>query len=93
MRCKMDLFNSIKYLIKRNENFVKREFDTVCGRWVVDSWVWGGVVFSTVNDVFAERIYIPNELDVIKTHDGELIFYHGDYSTLARYHGMVMSCQ
>lgn len=49
----MDLFNNIKFFIKRNENFVKREFDTVCGRWVVDSWVWGRVVFSTVNDVFA----------------------------------------
>lgn len=78
----MDLFNNIKILIKRNENFVKREFDTVCGRWVVDSWIANGVVFSSVNDVFADRIYIPNQLDVVKTHDGELIFYQGDYGSL-----------
>ena len=44
------LFYSIQRIIKTNENYVPRPYQTIGGRWTVDTWQVGDVKYQIMDE-------------------------------------------
>lgn len=72
-------FKSIKSVVKKEENVVKKDFETI---GVIGTWKKENVIFQLLDEGFTERIFIPDILEVINDFENKLTFKQGNENIL-----------
>lgn len=70
----MEHFNTLISLIKKDEFYVPREYQTIGGMWTVDTWEWKGVKYQLMDEGYTQVItadglevvegYLGGEIDI-----------------------------
>lgn len=75
-------FKLIKSKIKTQQNYIKRNCETIGGMWTVDTWENNGIIYQVMDEGYTERIFIPEVLDVIKNYNNDIVFKIGSENIL-----------
>lgn len=59
----MNAFDTVWTVIRTDENYVPRNFQTVGGMWTVDTWKKDGVTIQLMDEGYTQRIF-AEDLDV-----------------------------
>ena len=70
-----EVFNQIRSIVRRKENYVPRNYKTIGGMWTVDTWFFNGVIFQVMDEGYTSCIF-TDTLSCLN-HQREVIFSKG----------------
>lgn len=78
----LELFYEVRKHIRKDENYVPRQYETIGGMWTVDTWKKNGIIFQIMDEGYTNRIFSKElGLDVLETMHG-ITWKKGDIETL-----------
>lgn len=84
----MEAFNKVWDAIRKKENYIPRNYQTVGGMWTVDTWRYDNIIIQLMDEGYTQRI-LTTDLDVFQNCRNELTFMKGDKTILERIAGEV----
>ena len=78
----LEMINQVKMIVKKDGNYINRDYKTIGGCWTVDTWMYNEVWFQLMDEGYTDRVYLKNKLDVYKNYKDDLFFKKGDINTL-----------
>lgn len=73
----MQYFNAMRHIIKTENNYIPRKYQSIGGMWTTETWRQGDIVFQVSDEGYTQRIIIPFILEVVKTFDNKIIYELG----------------
>jgi hypothetical protein len=71
-----EVFNQIRSIVRKKENYVPRNYKTIGGMWTVDTWFFNGVIFQVMDEGYTSCIF-TDTLSVRINPQDKLIFSKG----------------
>lgn len=56
----MNVFDEIVKIVKKPENYIPRDYQTIGGMWTVDTWIYRGVRVQLMDEGYTTVILAPN---------------------------------
>lgn len=78
-------FDKIKNIIKTDENYVPRNFQTIGGMWTVDTWKKGDMIFQLMDEGYTSVIRAPGLKVTDSAYRGIITFQEGGEELLNFY--------
>ena len=75
------LFCEIRSIVKINENYVPRDYQTMGGMWTVDTYKKLNVMFQIMDEGYTTRI-ITNDVEVVCNYNNDIEIKKGTIEML-----------
>ena len=69
------LFNQIEYIVRKSENYVPRNYQTVGGMWTVDTYKKGDVTFQLMDEGYTSVIRTEDVIVTDGRKDGKQVIW------------------
>jgi hypothetical protein len=76
-----NMFNEIYRFVRKDQNFIPRNYQTIGGGWTVDTWKLNDVTVQLMDDGYTTVIFNEN-VYVYQTCTNPLVFTKGDEENL-----------
>lgn len=69
------IYSKLKSIIRTEQNYIPRNYQTIGGMWTVDTYEYKGVKFQLMDEGYSSRIFSP-EVEVLEhwQHDKGTVF-------------------
>lgn len=76
-----EAFSMIWNMVKRKENYVPREYQTIGGMWTVDSYKFAGVTAQSMDEGYSSKL-ISEKVVAFRYHNGTIDYMKGNQADL-----------